>query len=478
MTSGLKITRRQFGKAAAAAAAVTVLPRYVLGGAGFVAPSDTVNIAIVGCGGQGRSNARGLFGHKDARIIAVADPREQADYGRFYYKGKAGRLPVKDEVAKRYTKDKPSYACRDYVDFRKMLDKEKAIDAVLCATPDHGHAFVTMTAMRRGKHVYCEKPLTHNVYEARMIAKAAAETGVATQLGNQGRSSSSHRVTCEWIWNDAIGQVSEVHAWSGAGGWAKGRGRPKERPPVPDGFDWDLWLGPQPDRQYHPAYAPYNWRGWWAFGTGAVGDMMVHNVDPAFAALELDKRHPVSVECVKTDFVDSEVIASGNHMVWHFDAEGGRPALDVHWYDGNLRPERPKELEKGRRVGGGGNGILIIGSKGTIMGGGWSKSPRIIPEAKMQAYQQANQGKEPPRTLRKSKGHHRDWLDACKGGPPARSRFAYGARLTEFVLLGDVAIRAKQKIRWDGDNMKVRNVPAAQRFVQETYRRGWDLEKV
>ena len=478
MKARLKLTRRQFTQSVAAAAAVTVLPRYVLGGPKFVAPSETVNIAIIGCGGQGRTNARALFNQKDARIIAIADPREQADYGRFYYKGEAGRLPVKAEATKRYTKDNASYQCRDYRDFRQMLDKEKAIDAILCATPDHWHAFVTLTAMRRGKHVYCEKPLTHNIYEARMIAKAAAETGVATQMGNQGRSSRSHAVTCEWIWDGAIGTVTEVHAWSSAGGWAKGRGRPTDRPAVPAGFDWDLWLGPKPARPYHPAYAPYNWRGWWAFGTGAVGDMMVHNIDPAIAALELDKRHPATVECLKTDFVDSEVIASGNHILWHYAAAAGRPALDVHWYDGNLKPERPKELEDGRNLGGGGNGVLIIGTKGTIMGGGWSKSPRIIPEPKMQAYLQATKGKTPARTLPPTKGPHRDWLDACKGGPPARSRFEYGARLTEFVLLGDVAIRAKQKLQWDGPAMKVKNVPAAQAFVQETYRRGWDLAKV
>ncbi|MBL7141221.1 MAG: Gfo/Idh/MocA family oxidoreductase [Planctomycetes bacterium] len=479
MPSGGKMTRRQFvGTAAATAAAVTVVPRSVLGGARFVAPSETVNVAIVGCGGQGRTNARALFQEDDVRVIAIADPREQADYSMYYYKGEAGRLPVRREVQERYLRDSKSYKCNDYVDFREMLDKEKAIDAVLCATPDHWHAFVAMTAMRRGKHVYCEKPLTHNIYEARMIAKAAAETGVATQLGNQGRSSGTHALTCEWIWNGAIGDVTEVHTWSGAGGWADGRGRPKDTPPVPAGFDWDLWLGPKPDRPYHPAYAPYNWRGWWAFGTGAVGDMMVHNVDPAFAALELDQRHPATVECVETPFVDSEVVAPGNHMVWTFAAEAGRPPLVVHWYDGDLRPPRPAELEPDRKVGEGDNGVLIVGTKGTLMGGGWSKSPRLIPEPKMQAYLQANKGKTPPRTLPESKGHHRDWLDACKGGRPARSRFEYGAALTEFVLLGDVAVRAKQKIQWDGPAMRVKNVPAAQAFVQETYRRGWDLEKV
>ena len=479
MPRSAKMTRRQFARTAAAtAAAFTILPRYVLGGAGFVAPSETVNVAIVGCGGQGRTNAQNLFQQNDARVIAVADPREQADYSPFYYKGEAGRLPVKRMVEERYLRDDKSFKCSDYVDFREMLDKEKAIDAILCATPDHWHAFVSMTAMRRGKHVYCEKPLTHNVYEARRIAKAAAETGVATQMGNQGRSSVSHALACEWIWNGAIGDVKEVHAWSGAGGWVKGRGRPKDTPPVPEGFDWNLWLGPKPDRPYHPDYAPYNWRGWWAFGTGGVGDMMVHNVDPAFAALELDQRHPATVECAATSFVDAEVIGPDNHVVWTFAAEGGRPPLVVHWYDGSQRPPRPAELEDGRRMGGGGNGVLIVGTKGTLMGGGWSESPRLIPESKMQAYQEANKGKTPPRTLPPTKGPHRDWLDACKGGRPARSRFEYGARLTELILLGDVAVRAGEKIQWDGPNMKATNVPAAQAFVEETYRSGWDLEKV
>jgi len=478
MTNGSRVTRRQFGKAVATAAAVTVLPRYVLGGARFVAPSARVNIAIVGCGGQGRSNARSLFGQKDARIIAVADPCDQADYSRFYYKGKAGRLPVKAEVEKRYAEENPRLGCKDYVDFRKMLDTEKAIDALLCATPDHWHAFVTMTAIKRGKHVYCEKPLTHNIYEARMIAKATKQAGVATQMGNQGRSTTSHRLTCEWIWSGAIGAVTEVHVWSGTGGWATGRGRPKETPPVPKGLDWNLWLGPRPSRPYHSAYAPYNWRGWWSFGTGPIGDMMVHNVDPAFAALGLQQRHPSTVECLKTDFVDPEVVSPNSHVLWRFDAKGNQPALAVHWYDGNRRPERPKQLEPDRRLGGGGNGILIVGRNGTIMGGGWSKSPRIIPETKMKDYLQASKGKQPPRTIQKSNGHHRDWLDACKGGKPALSEFGYGARLIEFILLGDVAVRAKQKIEWDGRNMKVKNVPEAQRFVQEAYPKGWDLTKV
>jgi predicted dehydrogenase len=467
--TGSGLTRRQLISGAAGVAAFTILPRYVLGGPKFVAPSEKVYIAVIGCGGQGRTNARGLFGEADAQIVAVADPRERADYSRWYYQGEAGRLPVKAEVEKRYAQDNPQFQCHDYVDFRQLLDKEKNIDAVLCATPDHWHAFVTVAALRRGKHVYCEKPLTHNVYEARTVARVAAETGLATQLGNQGRSDEGNRITCEMVWDGAIGEVREVHAWSGGGGTRR-RGRPKETPEIPPGFDWQLWLGPKADRPYHPAYAPFTWRGWWEFGTGSVGDMAVHNLDPAFAALKLG--YPLSVEAVKTDFVDTEVIGGNNHMVWEFGPAEGRGPVTVHWYDGSLRPPRPAELEEGRRMGEGGNGVLLIGSKGTIMGGGWSRSPRIIPEAKMKAYGR------PPKTLPRSPGHHRDWLNACKGGPKACSDFSYGARLTELVLLGNVAVRAQKKILWDGPNMKITNAPEAQIFVQEQYRPGFDLEKV
>ncbi len=475
-TRPVGVTRRQFAKLIAAGAALTIVPRRVLGGPKHVPPSDTVNVAIIGCGGQGKQNAHSLMRHKDVKIVALADPRERCDYHKFYYNFISGRLPLKEDVEKHYRRHNESFKCADYVDFRKMLEKEKGIDAVLCATPDHWHAFVTMAAIGAGKHVYCEKPLTHNIYEARTVAAAAREAGVATQMGNQGRSRSHHRLACQWIWDGAIGKVTEVHAWSNTRAiWIDGRGRPGEKPPVPDGFDWKLWLGPRPFRPYHPSYAPFMWRGWWSFGNGAVADMMVHNVDPAFAALELDKRHPREVECLRTGFVDSEVISPGNHIVWRFAAGGDEPPLAVHWYDGNLKPKRPECLEKGRRMGGQDNGILIVGQKGAIMGGGWSKAMRIIPEKKMREYIRSTRGKEPRRTLPKSRGHHRDWLDACKGGPAPLSRFEYGAALTEFVLLGNVAVRAKQKIRWDAENMKVTNVPEAQKFVRRPYPDGWEL---
>ena len=465
-----KLTRRRFlSSAAAGAAGVTILPRYVLGGAEFVAPSEKVYIAVIGCGGQGRTNARGLFGQQDAQIVAIADPNEKDDYSRFYYGGMAGRLVVKEEVEKHYSQQNPNFKCTDYVDFRELLEKEKNIDAVLCATPDHVHACVTMAAIRRGKHVYCEKPLTHNIYEARAVAKAAADAGVATQMGNQGRSDEGNRLTCEWVWDGAIGTVREVHAWSGAGGWSSGRGRPKDTPEVPKSFNWDLWLGPKKPRPYHPAYAPYNWRGWWEFGTGCVGDMAVHNIDPAFAALKLE--HPISVEGF-SEFVDSEVIGPNNRVVWEFGPRGDMPPVKVFWYDGGQQPPRPADLEPNRQMGGGGNGVLLVGDKGTIMGGGWSQSPRIIPEAKMKAY------KLPAKTLPRSKGHHRDWLDACKGGPRACSDFSYGARLTEMMLLGDLAIRMGKKLAWDGPNMRATNVPEADTIIREEYRAGWSLDSI
>lgn len=461
------IPRRKFlGSTATAVTALTIIPRHVLGAPGFVPPSEKVNIALIGAGGQGRTNARALFGESDARIIAVCDPNESEDYSRFYYGGMAGRRPVIAEVEEQYSKTTPNFKCKEYLDFREMLEKEKDIDAVLCATPDHAHAVVTITAIRHGKHVYCEKPLTHNVWEARQVAKAAKEAGVATQMGNQGHSGEGIRLTCEWIWDGAIGPVREVAGWSDAGGWAHGAGRPKEAP-VPAGMDWDIWLGPREYRPYSPEYAPFNWRSWWAFGSNAIGDMAVHNLDPAMWALDLKK--PISIESCGAGGVDSEVAPTGTITRFRFGPRGDMPPVKVTWYDGGLRPERPPELEEGRRVGGGGNGIIFYGDKGTIMCAGWGGTPRIIPETKMKEYTL------PPKTLPRSNGHHRDWLDACKGGKPASSNFEYGAALTELVQLGNVALRTGKKIYWDSENMKATNAPEADRFLKEEYRKGWEI---
>jgi predicted dehydrogenase len=461
------VSRREF--LGAAAAAVTIVPRHVLGGAKFVAPSEKVNIAIIGVGGQGRTNARNLFNEADAQIIAVCDPAEQWDMSAFYFGGLAGRKPVKEEIEKHYAEKTPNYKVAEYTDFRKMLDQAKDIDAVLIATPDHLHAVASIMAMRAGKHVYCEKPLTHNVWEARMVAKVAKETGVATQMGNQGHSGEGLRQTCEWIWDGAIGAIKEVHSWTDAGWFVRTTGRPQGTPPVPSGLDWDLWVGPREARPYHPAYAPYNWRGWWAFGGGALPDMAIHNIDPAIMALKLE--HPTTIEATSA-LIDSEVASTGSLVTWRFAPRGNMPAVKMMWYDGGLMPPLPEGIDPNdpkQRLGEGGNGILFVGEKGFITCAGWAGMPRLLPLSLHREY------KRPAKTLPRSAGHHTDWVRACKGGPAACSNFEYGARITELVLLGNVALRSGKVVQWDGPNMKSTNSPEANALLKEQYRQGWEI---
>ncbi|HEY7512220.1 MAG TPA: Gfo/Idh/MocA family oxidoreductase [Vicinamibacteria bacterium] len=461
--------RRFIASASAAAASATIVPRHVLGGPGSVAPSDKVNVALIGAGGQGLHNARALFQENDCQIIALADPAEDWDMSAFYYGGRAGRGPVRAEIESRYAARTPLFRCAVYEDFRVMLEREKAIDAVLIATPDHVHAYAAVLAMKAGKHVYCEKPLTHNVWEARAVARVAAETGVATQMGNQGRSSEGHRLTAEWIADGAIGAVREVHAWSGSAGPLRPVTRPDGTPEVPSGLNWDLWLGPRAVRPYHPAYAPARWRGFWAFGGGTLPDMAVHNLDPAFNALDLAV--PETVEATASA-VDPEMCPRGMIVTWRFAARGGRAPLAVHWYDGGLRPATPPAIDPEdprQRLGEGDNGILFVGERGLITCAGWSGMPRLLPLARHREYVR------PPKTLPRVEGHHADWLQACKGGRPACSDFSYGARLTELILLGNVALRTRRRLRWDAETMRATNAPEADEFLREEYRPGWEL---
>ena len=464
-------SRRHFmTTAASAVAATTILPRHVLGGQGFVAPSDKVNIAVIGVGGQGRTNCRALFQQDDCQIIALADPCEEWDLSPYYYGGLAGRGPVKAEIEKHYSAKTPNYECAVYEDFRVMLEKEKAIDAVLIATPDHLHAYVSILAMKAGKHVYCEKPLTRDIAEGRLVAQVARETGVATQLGNHGRSGEGHRQIAEWLWDGAIGDVREVHAWASAGGFATGSGRPEGTPDVPPGLNWDLWLGPAEWRPYHPAYTPFNWRGWWAFGGGGLPDVAVHHLDPAFYALALET--PETVEATAPLLDPEEVAATGVLATWRFGRRFNMEPVDVFWYDGGLRPPVPRGIDPDdprQRMGQVREGITFIGDGGIMTCGGWSGMPRLLPRELHREYER------PEKVLPRVEGHHADWLQACKGGTPACSNFEYGSRLCEFVLLGVVAVRAQKQLKWDAENMKATNVPEADEYIQGPYRKGWEL---
>jgi predicted dehydrogenase len=467
--------RRHFlATTASAVAATTILPRHVLGGPGFVAPSDKVNVALVGAGGQGLTNARSLFQEADCQVIAVADPAEEWDLSAFYYGGKGGRGPARAEIERTYAARTPSARCAVYEDFRVMLEKEKAIDAVLIATPDHLHAYAAILAMKAGKHVYCEKPLTNSVWEARQVARVAAETGVATQMGNQGRSSEGHRQTAEWIADGAIGAVREVHAWNRSPASFGVIWRPEARPSgtheLPHGLDWDLWLGPRPARPWHPSYAPVTWRGFWDFGGGAMPDMGIHHLDPAFNALDLGT--PQTVEATAYGEVDRELCSRGVFVTWRFAATARRGPLTVHWYDGGLLPPTPPGIDPDdpkQRLGEDENGVLFVGERGFITAAGWSGMPRLLPLELHRSYTR------PAKTIPRVPGHHADWLRACKGGPPASGHFGYGARLTEFMILGNVALRSGKLLRWDAEGMRATNAPGADAFLRPAYRPGWEL---
>jgi len=439
------VSRRNFmGGAAAAALAFTIVPRRVLGGPGNTPPSGKLNIAAIGSGGQGASNLRGCSAENIVALCDVDDNRASESFKRY-------------PDAKKYR------------DFRKMLEEMgKTIDAVIVATPDHTHAVAAMAAMQLGKHVYVQKPMTHSVYEARKLTEAARKYKVASQMGNQGHSGEGVRLICEWIWDGAIGPVHEVHAWTNRPIWPQGIDRPTETPPVPPNLDWDLWLGPAPERPYNPAYLPFSWRGWWDFGCGALGDMACHVIDPIFSALKL--KYPVSVEACATK-VNKETFPLASIVHYDFPAREGMPPVKLHWYDGGMKPPRPDALEPGRRLEQAGSNVLFIGEKGVLRCGEYGDSPRLIPETMMKEY------KLPPKTLpRINGGHEQDWIIACKGGRPACSNFDYSGPLTETVVMGNLAIRRLGvKLAWDGENMKVTNDDEANKYVSPPYRKGWSL---
>ena len=448
-------TRRRFvGSMAGAAFSFLVVPRHVLGGRGFVPPSERVNVASVGVGGMGGGDVA-TVSKLGANIVALCDVDEVRAAGSFKAFPKARR----------------------YKDFREMIDKEaKQIDAVTVGTPDHIHAVAAMAAVGAGKHVYCQKPLTHTIEECVELTKAARAAGVATQMGNQGHASEGSRLTNEWIQAGVIGDVREVHVWSDRAGrlWKQGIGRPNDTPPVPSTLDWDLWLGPVQKRPYHPAYLPVSWRGWRDFGTGALGDMGCHIIDHPVWALKLGTPSTVEARAtIEGSFLDGDKPNYETYPIaaiidYTFPARGDLPPVRMTWYEGGLMPPTPPEMTSQERLPG--NGVLYVGSKGKIYHGSHGGMPQLLPRALHE------EAAKVPKTIERSPGHYEEWVSACKGGPRPVSNFDYSGPLTETVLLGVLALRAPgRRLEWDGANQKVKNAPELDQYVRNDYRKGWTL---
>lgn len=449
------LTRRNFlGSAAAGAVMFSFIPGRVLGLDGASSANNKLNIAGIGVGGMGKTNLEAVAATEN--ITALCD----VDWA------------FADGTFKAYPNAKL------FKDYRKMLDEMgKDIDAVIIATPDHTHAVIAMECMRRGKHVYLQKPLARTVYEARVLTEAAHKYKVITQMGNQGHSGDGIRNICEWIWDGIIGQVREVHAWTNRPLWPQGMGRPIETPAVPDTLDWDLWIGPAKMRPYHSTYHPSMWRAWVDFGTGALGDMGCHIMDPIFWALKL--KYPVSAQGCYTNNVIrwakrmdlSETYPLGSIIHLEYPEREGMSAVKVHWYDGGLLPERPQELEPERRMGDRDGGVIFVGDKGKLMCGCYARQPELIPFSRMREY------KRPAPTLERiTVSHEMNWVNACKTGTQAVSSFDYAGPFTEMVLMGNLCLyRPGEKIEWDGDNMKCRNIPELTQYINQPYREGWTL---
>ena len=446
------MNRRRFLQAAGAAAAgFTIVPRHVLG-AGIVPPSEKLNIVGIGIGGQGAGDLKEMAVENIVGLVDVD------------YKKAAGTI-------KTYPK------AQLFKDYRVMLDKmAKSLDAVMIATPDHMHAPIAMAAMRAGKHVYVEKPMAHSIEEARVMTSFAKEKGLVTQMGNNGHGGEGLRQIKEWIDAGAIGTVKSVHGWTDRPGdrpgepghkwWPQPQEVPTTVEAVPVDLDWDLWIGAAKERPYHKVYHPHDWRAFFDFGTGALGDMAVHNLDPAWYALDLGA--PVAASS------ESGPLGADSYPAWQiitfeFAAKGARPAVNVKWYDGGKMPEAPADLEGKYHLKD--NGIMFIGDKGTMVCGGWSGAPALFPVTRRREFEL------PKATIPRSIGHRQEWMKACKEGKPADAKagFDYSGPFTEALLVGNLATRLQKRVEWDSVNLRATNVPEAEGLVRQRYRKGFEI---
>ena len=503
----LGMRRRAFLRnSTAAAIAFSLVPRHVLGGAGQVPPSGKLNVAFIGVGSQGLRVMLNFLKHPDVQAVSVCDPnRGSADFpqwGQNEFRdgvrqllgtntgwdwlspnqpmipltrtqkvpsGMAGREPCQKIVDGYYASQKRSgqyRGCSAYNDFRELLEQAKDIDAVVVGTPDHVHAPISIAAMRQGKHVFCQKPMAHTIHEAHRMGEVARETGAVTQVAVGPQASESTRLLCEWIWAGTIGPVRQVHNWSSRPVWPQALERPKDPRPIPAGLDWDLWLGPAPERPFHPLYQPFAWRGWHDFGCGALGDMGCYSYDVIFRVLKLGA--PTGVQASSSELYP-ETYPAAARVQLDFPERAGMPAVTLNWYDGGLKPSRPVELEDARELDK--EGLMFVGDRGTILCGFTGENPRLIPEPKMKAFV------APAKTLPRSPGNEREWLDACKGGAgKPGANFEFSAGVTEALLLGNVALRSPgRKLLWDPAGRRITNGPEANARLHYAYRPGWKL---
>ena len=467
-------SRRKFVKNVSLAAGFYIVPRHVLG-RGFIAPSDKLNIAGIGVGGKGESDIAEFAKSPYVNIVALCD--------------------VDDRRAKKSRESFPK--AKYYKDFRVMLKKEKNnIDAVSVSTPDHTHAVATLAAMQLGKHVYVQKPLTHNIYEARVLTEAAKKYKVVTQMGNQGASGEGVRQMQEWYNAGLIGDAHTIYIWTNRPVWPQGFGKPKTIAPIPKELNWDLWLGPAPYEIYRDGYVPFNWRGYWSFGTGALGDMGCHLVEPAYKVTGLG--YPSEVECSVAAVYEkmwtpswyNESCPLASTATVKFPGYYGKRDVEMHWMDGGIRPDRPEELLPGEAMGDddGSGGGIIEGTQGKIIYGTYGSNPRLLPTSRM------SETTSVPQTIaRVPEGHYLQWVNACIAGYGKNrlsSDFNYAGPLTESILMGNLAIRSwmlqggkegkeyigRKRFIWDAANMKVTNFDEANQFVKRNYRAGWKLE--
>ncbi len=452
---GRALTRRSFLAGAAALTGGVGIGRHAYG-ARRVQAADMLNVAVVGAGGRGADNINGLVATGAVNIVALCDCDEQ----------QAAESFAKFPGAKRYA------------DWRRLLDSEKEFDAVLVATPDHNHAIISVAAMSIGKHVYCEKPLAHSIWEVREMARVAAEKKVATQMGTQGHAFEGTRRAVEAIRSGLIGDVAELHVWTDrpAGWWPQGVLRPTDTPPVPPGLEWDVWLGPAPERPFNPAYVPFKWRGFWDFGTGAIGDMGIHNLDTAYWALEMGTPTRVAVKESSPGLSAPETTETA--PLWsvielEFPARPGKPAVKMTWYDGGKLP--PSDLFQGEKLIGRDGGSLVIGSKGTLFTRTWHGGETEADMFVLLPRKQFEGVAPPAPSLPRTASHHREWVDACRGQGATLSNFGYASKLTESLLLGNVALRTGKAIEWDAAGMRAANCPEADPILKPEFRKGWKL---